>query len=1136
MFVIDSGGSDNFRVNGRTGRITVQTGAALDREQEANYSLVVVTIDQGTPPLSSNTTVIVNITDVNDEPPSFNVHSNTANFKENSTRACSYTFNATDKDEISLLNYTILWDRSAAYDERGGNVNVSLVKDWFSVSATTGILCSASHVIDRETAESITIIVQVRDLEAEENIDEQTATASVSVTIVDINDNFPEIEQGSNIAVNVSEGTPIGTVIKTLDAIDRDQRQTVTFSTSSVDFNITEEGRISLAKKLDRETATTVNFTIYATDNGSPPLTSTSTINIVVLDINDNDPQFSMTTFTFSVSEDCSNGTVVATIHATDKDEGHNANVTYLLGDDKGGLFRMDSINGYIILEGSLDRERVSTYSLTVTARDNPVFETPRLKRTTITIIVTDVNDNSPQFNTDYQQRISEKTNQGTVILTVQATDEDIGNNGKVWYSLQDETANSTVLFAINATTGVITAAENLIGKADTYALTAVATDEGKGNLTGNTTVTITVLDENLNPPVFVNVTDIPPIPECARVQSQIVQFFATDADRDKVYNGKVEFNMTNDTPDTTKQYFSLDKSTGSLTVKQKLDSEVQNTFTLKVLAYDQGSPRLTTTSRQYTIKLKDVNDNPPKFNQSDTRQKQFSVSENTINTSLGPIRAEDPDKDSQICYHLSDSIYTVNLKMRRTLENRTLYLDVVQPFDRENVTSFTLKIIATDCSPSFYSQLCDNSSLNPTSITPSSLITTITILDENDNPPVYRQPVLSKGIRNTVTLGKIIFELDTLVYDRDSLKFSRHAFYRVNATEADPTLMTTFNPVKHPIPISLTENGTVATNMSFSADMYGFFTMQVAVNDSAGMDMAEVKIFIIADFQVLKITFLQSIDDVLRIQDDVLRDMSNATGYTFLTNDDVASHLDADGNIQPYHSDMYVHAVDPATGEILDAENTRRIIDRNQALGSKLISNYKVTQIGEADATVAQRDDSERRMYILIAIVALLSFTLLLLIYISCNRIRRYKRKLKAATIEVKAPKYEEPKENGVVNFNPLFNKDIAMNQEMDTTSIASGDSLDNNMVLDGNTAKEEDEQEFTVNFFDDKQQIRYSNNALGEVLRQYDFIDEEMGTRRHDVGDSASSSSEQGSPRKMVMGRDVDLGDVNDLESTDI
>lgn len=156
----------------------------------------------------------------------------------------------------------------------------------------------------------------------------------------------------------------------------------------------------------------------------------------------------------------------------------------------------------------------MSTYSLTVTARDNPIFETPRLKRTTITIHVTDVNDNSPQFTTDYIKRITEKTKQGGAILTVHATDEDIGDNGKVWYSLQDETVNATALFAINANTGAITAAEDLLGLADTYRLIVVATDEGTGNLTGNANVTVTVLDENLNSPVFVNVTDIPPIPE----------------------------------------------------------------------------------------------------------------------------------------------------------------------------------------------------------------------------------------------------------------------------------------------------------------------------------------------------------------------------------------------------------------------------------------------------------------------------------------------------------------------------------------------------------------------------------------------------------------------------------------------
>ena len=92
-------------------------------------------------------------------------------------------------------------------------------------------------------------------------------------------------------------------------------------------------GKISLQRQIDREKTPTVNFTVIATDSGSPPLSADVTFHVTVLDANDNDPQFLGTPYIFSVDEDATAPTLVGLVHATDADQGPNANVTFAFAD-----------------------------------------------------------------------------------------------------------------------------------------------------------------------------------------------------------------------------------------------------------------------------------------------------------------------------------------------------------------------------------------------------------------------------------------------------------------------------------------------------------------------------------------------------------------------------------------------------------------------------------------------------------------------------------------------------------------------------------------------------------------------------------------------------------------------------------
>ena len=129
FYLIDSGGSDKFRVESTTGRITVQKGANVDREVEPSYNLTVMAMDRGSPALSTTATVSVTVQDVNDEPPHFTTTRQSTQIPENSNDSTLLvTFEATDKDLDSSLLYSILWNISSALNDKDKVVDIQKVK------------------------------------------------------------------------------------------------------------------------------------------------------------------------------------------------------------------------------------------------------------------------------------------------------------------------------------------------------------------------------------------------------------------------------------------------------------------------------------------------------------------------------------------------------------------------------------------------------------------------------------------------------------------------------------------------------------------------------------------------------------------------------------------------------------------------------------------------------------------------------------------------------------------------------------------------------------------------------------------------------------------------------------------------
>lgn len=267
----------------------------------------------------------------------------------------------------------------------------------------------------------------------------KSATASVIITVTDVNDNDPYFDPKNYEAV-VSEDDPPGTPVTSVTATDPDEDARIHYEITAGNtrgrFSIASQngrGLITVAQPLDYKQEKRFVLTVTASDSGGR--TDTALVYVNISDANNFSPVFENAPYSVSVFEDAPIGTTVLVVSATDSDVGKNAQVTYSLdtdgGDQSVSEFTINPQTGAITTIRQLDRELVPAYLLTVTARDGGV---PPLSDTTdVEISVTDVNDNSPVFEApQYQGSIPEDVLVGTSVLRVSATDADTDLNGRV--------------------------------------------------------------------------------------------------------------------------------------------------------------------------------------------------------------------------------------------------------------------------------------------------------------------------------------------------------------------------------------------------------------------------------------------------------------------------------------------------------------------------------------------------------------------------------------------------------------------------------------------------------------------------------------------------------------------------------
>ncbi|CAN8189751.1 unnamed protein product [Coccothraustes coccothraustes] len=485
-------------------------------------------------------------------------------------------------------------------------------------------------------------------------------------------------------------------------------------------------GRLVVAGRLDREQLCAQSATCMLPFELllSNPL-QFFRVEVALDDINDHSPVFREDRVTFRIPEMTEPGSRFPLEGAQDLDFGSNTVQAYNIFPDHEyfsvsyGSRSEDDKYIELVLKKALDREEQAEMSFRLIAVDGG--SPPRSGTTVVNIFVLDVNDNAPIFTEEvYNGKVQENLPEGSVVLTVLATDPDAGVNGDISYQLNEVVSQTESAFVIDPITGEIKLTKTLdFEAAEHHELRVRATDGG--GLSAICKVLVEVVDVNDNAPEVVVSSFSSPLPENT-VPGTVVALF-TVRDRDSGANGKISCALED------QLFFSLRpayKNYYELVTVSALDREETPQYVLRVTAADAGSPPLTTT-QTFTVDISDVNDNAPVFNQSSYT---MYVRENNVPTVfVGGVSAADADVglNAKVTYSLAPeqgperpwcSCISVNS------ENGHVF--VLRPLDYEHLRQTEVTVSASDAgSP----PLRANVSVR------------LVVLDENDNAPLVLYP-----------------------------------------------------------------------------------------------------------------------------------------------------------------------------------------------------------------------------------------------------------------------------------------------------------------------------------------------------------------------------------------------------------
>ena len=737
-----SGSNKNDFVISSDGVITSNT--SLDYETVSQYTLQLVATDQGKSQRSSTTTVIVQVLNNDDECPVFS-NSNSIYVKDlpfdplnPPTPGVILNVYANDPDNIGTVTYKILSgndDEVFSIDETTGNISLAKSDDSATGQYVLKISASDASCIDQ-------------------------SIATVEIAVGSSNKNTPQFTD-SSCSATLSENPTPGTTVLTLEATDGDigtfgqVKYEIIKNVGDSDLFAVDAvtGVLNTTKshdKYDREKRSGFTLGITATDGGF--YQDFCLLSITLLDVNDNHPVFDVELYETTIGSTLTDGYVLQ-VQAQDTDSGVNGEVSYSLSPlpTDNCPFEINPDTGTVSTVNSSNIIYQGLCQMTVTASDKG---TPSLSSTAMVNISTLNTPTAPVFTQGiYSTSIEENYPDGTPVITVNASVPGSPQSSIVYRVLKgsEYRTNSEGTFTINTDGSIEVNSDSKVDYERLYPgpySFRVLVTATSSNILSIAVVTINVTDENDNDPRFGDDPSIELSVVEERKRGKIGIVKATDEDTGT--NGAISYSYTPQDPSQSGIFKIHANGTVELLV-DGLDAETDSTlYYYTVVAYNPYDE----TSKGNVIliiKLVDINDSPPKFSQ-DQYQKSLNETQLVPSIVLSKISATDPDTIDQ--NNLVYNIISGNEGATFQVDSANGDLQLKRTLDYEKITEYELVVEVSD------------------GVHEDSTVITITVLDIDDEPPVFSESAYFASVVENAPSGTTVLTVEATDEDSDIIVF----------------------------------------------------------------------------------------------------------------------------------------------------------------------------------------------------------------------------------------------------------------------------------------------------------------------------------------------------------------------------
>ncbi|XP_068133851.1 protocadherin gamma-B1-like isoform X33 [Hyperolius riggenbachi] len=540
-------------------------------------------------------TVKVEIQDINDNPPMFSKNVFDIVISESALLGARIPLELANDPDLginSVQKYTITPNEYFILGEK------------VTVDGITSLELILEKALDRENQDTYELILTAAD----GGQLPKSGTALIKIKVLDVNDNVPKFIKDT-YKISLNENVQVGYLALQLKAQDEDEGSNakITYLFRNVPNNVysvfsidPESGDIKVIGALDYEVKQRYELTIEAKDGGG--FAAHCKVLVQVIDMNDNAPEITVTSFSPTIPEDSPPDTVIALINVHDVDSGENGEVVCEVS--QGVPFKLisSSANYYkLVTTSHMDREQQAQYDIEIKAMDHG---SPQLfTNKTIQLFVLDVNDNAPVFErTSYTVYVVENNPQGTSIHRIHASDSDISENSKIIYSILSNSIDGIPVssyVSINSITGIIYAQRSFdYEQLRAFQFQVMAKDSGSPSLSSNVTVKICINDKNDNAPKILYPSPDTEdsalfefIPHSADKGYLVTKVIAVDADSG--HNAWLSYHLQQ-VPDPS--LFIIGQHSGEIKIGKELPDMESLRQKIVVLVKDNGVPSLSST------------------------------------------------------------------------------------------------------------------------------------------------------------------------------------------------------------------------------------------------------------------------------------------------------------------------------------------------------------------------------------------------------------------------------------------------------------------------------------------------------------------------------------------------------------